>query len=145
MIKFDITNRWTGAVQFTAEIECAEDASTSFKLGLAVRWGLKMGANLTDANLTGAKWRNSIVISKQPIQLSGLDYAVTILDRHMQIGCELHALAEWETFDDRRIASMDGARSLRFWRDHKAALIALARGAGRSFDVSAPAPAQAAE
>lgn len=54
MIKFDVKNRWTGKVQFTAEIDCKESATTSFKLGLAVRWAFKTGANLEGANLKGA-------------------------------------------------------------------------------------------
>ena len=52
----------------------------------------------------------------------------------MQIGCELHPLAEWATFDDARICAMDGRDALRFWRAHKDALLALARSADRSFD-----------
>ena len=59
MIKFDVTNRFTGAVQFTAEIDCDEVASLSIKLGLAVRWGLKAGANLRDAYLGGANLRDA--------------------------------------------------------------------------------------
>jgi len=54
MIKFDVTNRFTGKVQFTAEIECAESESTSIKLGLAVRWAVKTRAYLAGANLAGA-------------------------------------------------------------------------------------------
>jgi len=50
-MKFDVLNRWTGAVQFTAEIECADDAVTSVKLGLAVLWGVKNRANLYGASL----------------------------------------------------------------------------------------------
>ena len=53
-IKFDVLNRFTGAVQFTAEIECDEGASVSVKLGLAVRWAVKARANLAGANLAGA-------------------------------------------------------------------------------------------
>ena len=53
-MKFDVLNRWTGAVQFTAEIECADDAATSVKLGLAVQWGVKNKAILDGANLNGA-------------------------------------------------------------------------------------------
>ena len=65
-IKFDVLNRFTGAVQFTAEIECDEGASVSVKLGLAVRWAVKarvrpnlagaylVGADLARANLAGA-------------------------------------------------------------------------------------------
>ena len=54
MIKFDILNRFTGKVQFTAEMDCDEGASRSIKVGLAVRWALKNDANLGGANLGGA-------------------------------------------------------------------------------------------
>ena len=62
--KYEIQNRFTGAVMFTAEIDCAPDALPSIKLGLAVRVAVKSGANLgraylggadlSDANLSGA-------------------------------------------------------------------------------------------
>jgi uncharacterized protein YjbI with pentapeptide repeats len=91
------------------------------------------GAYLAGANLAGAKWRDGIVINKVPIQLYGLYWSVTILDAHMQIGCELHSLADWQSFDDARIVQMD-RQALRFWRDHKEVLLGLARGAERSFE-----------
>ena len=53
-MKFDIRNRWTGDVQFTAEIECADDALTSVKIGLAVRWAIKTRTNLSGTDLSGA-------------------------------------------------------------------------------------------
>ncbi len=53
-MKFDIHNRFTGAVQFTAEIDCDDNASTSIKLGLAVRWANLNRANLNRASLDGA-------------------------------------------------------------------------------------------
>jgi hypothetical protein len=53
-MKFQITNRFTGAVQFTAEIECDEGASHSIKVGLAVRLAFKSRANLRGADLSGA-------------------------------------------------------------------------------------------
>jgi hypothetical protein len=53
-MKFDILNRFTGAVQFTAEISCAEDVLPSVKLGLAVQWAIKRDANLRGADLSGA-------------------------------------------------------------------------------------------
>ena len=143
-IKFDVLNRFTGAVQFTAEIECDEGASVSVKLGLAVRWAVKAGANLARANLAGAylaranlagaNWTNGAAITRAPLQLFGLDYPVTIVDAHMQIGCELHSLAEWEAFDDERISRMDGKRARRFWDAHRDTLLALARADGRSFE-----------
>jgi hypothetical protein len=63
-MKFDIKNRWTGSVQFTAEINCGEDASISFKVGLSVRWVCKNGAVLgnavlRNADLSGAYLRNA--------------------------------------------------------------------------------------
>jgi uncharacterized protein YjbI with pentapeptide repeats len=106
-------------------------------------------ANLTDANLTGAnltgvyltgacligaKWSNGIVLQRAPLQLHGLRYRVTILDQHMQIGCELHSLADWSAFDDRRILEMDGEDAATFWEAHRDSLLALAKGDGRSFE-----------
>jgi len=53
-IPFDVLNRYSGEVQFTAQIECSPDALPSVKLGLAVKWAVKSRANLTRANLSGA-------------------------------------------------------------------------------------------
>ncbi len=92
------------------------------------------GANLSGANLSGAKWRDGIVINKPPIQLFGLHWRVTMLDEHMQIGCELHKLSDWAEYDDERIARMDGRNALRFWRAHKDVLLGLAKSAGRGVD-----------
>ena len=90
-------------------------------------------ANLTGANLTGAKWRDGIDISKRPIQLFGLRWNVTILDQHMEIGCQLHPLHSWDLFTDEKIAEMDGD-ALEFWRAHKSLLLGMAQSAGRCFD-----------
>ena len=59
MIKFDILNRFSGAVQFTAEINCSENEAKSIKVGLAVKWALKGGANLGGANLGDAYLRGA--------------------------------------------------------------------------------------
>ena len=53
-MKFDILNRWSGEVQFTAEIDCAPDALSSIKMGLAIRCAVKEAANLRGADLYGA-------------------------------------------------------------------------------------------
>jgi len=63
-MKFDIKNRWSGAVLFTAEIEAEEGAPESVKRGLAVRWACRNGielsyANLSYANLSGAALRGA--------------------------------------------------------------------------------------
>ena len=98
------------------------------------------GVNLTGVNLVGAKWKGGIVINKPPIQIFGLRWRVTILEKHMQIGCELHKLSDWAKYDDARIAAMDGRNALRFWRAHKDVLLGLARSAGCGA-ATEPAPA----
>jgi uncharacterized protein YjbI with pentapeptide repeats len=53
-VKFNITNRWTGAVIFEAEIEADENTASSIKLGMAVKKALVAKTDLTDAYLTEA-------------------------------------------------------------------------------------------
>jgi hypothetical protein len=69
--KFEVRDRFTNAVQFTAEIEVTPDMTPRVKLGLAVRWARKndadlRGADLRDADLSGAN-------------LSGADLRVAVL------------------------------------------------------------------
>lgn len=54
MIKFDVLNRFSEEIQFSAEIDCGEDAERSIKLRLAVQWALRNSANLRGANLSYA-------------------------------------------------------------------------------------------
>jgi hypothetical protein len=56
-MKFDVKNRWTGEVQFTAEIDAQEDSPWGLKMGLAVKWAIENGADLRDAVLSGANLR----------------------------------------------------------------------------------------
>lgn len=93
------------------------------------------GANLAGANLAGAKWCGGVTINRAPLTIDGLPWRVCILDHHMQIGCELHPLADWASFDDARIVHMDGRVALRFWRAHKTTLLALAAADGRGGEV----------
>ena len=132
MKQVQIKHRWAGAVLFTADIP--DDTPSGMEMRAALEKATQERANLAGANLADAKWRDGVVISQQPIQLYGLHWSVTILDAHMQIGCELHSLAEWSDFDDARIVEMDGRDALRFWREHKDALLSMARSCGRSFD-----------
>ena len=187
-MKFEVTNRFTGAVQFTAEIECDENSCTSIKLGLAVKWAVKSDeilrganlsgailrgadlsdanlrgailsgailrgadlsganlseanmrgailsdANLIEANMRGAKWADGVFLTQAPIQIYGMHWPVTLLDTHMQIGCELHYLDDWEGFDNARIAEMEGRRALKFWKANKDAIFAMAKATGRPF------------
>ena len=59
MSTFKIKNRFSNAVQVVAEIECNESESYSVKLGLAVKWAFKTGADLKDADLRSANLRSA--------------------------------------------------------------------------------------
>ena len=61
-MQFQIRNLFTGDVQFTAEIEADENTPLSIKIGLAVRWAYKTGANLSGADLIGADLRSADLI-----------------------------------------------------------------------------------
>ena len=53
-IRYDVLNRVSNKVQFTAHIDCDCKDDKSIKIGLAVRWAIKSGADLSGANLIGA-------------------------------------------------------------------------------------------
>ena len=59
MIKFDVFNRFSGAVQFTAEIDAGEHDDIGIKLGRAVKWASLYGASLYGANLDGASLKGA--------------------------------------------------------------------------------------
>ena len=50
-MKYEIKNSFSRKVQFTAEIECDENAVISVKIGLAVKWAIERGADLGGADL----------------------------------------------------------------------------------------------
>jgi uncharacterized protein YjbI with pentapeptide repeats len=52
--KFEVRNRWTNVVQFTAEIAVTPDVLPSVNLGLAVFWARRNDADLSGAYLRGA-------------------------------------------------------------------------------------------
>ena len=93
------------------------------------------GANLVGADLrgAGATYGDGVPITRAPIIITGLTWSVLIFDTHMKIGCELHSLADWAAFNDRRIAQMDGKTALFFWLKNKDALLAMARANGREW------------
>jgi hypothetical protein len=86
------------------------------------------GANLYGADLRGAKYTDEITLERTPLFIQGLNWDVIILDEHMKIGCELHSLKEWESYDNKRILEMDGKTALKFWKENKEGLLAIAHG-----------------
>ena len=60
-MKYEIRNRYTGNVQFTAEIDCEEDAPRSTKVGLAAKWAIKNGADMSGADMSYADMRHAVM------------------------------------------------------------------------------------
>jgi len=58
-MKFEVRNRFTGAAQFFAEIDCDANAPNAIRVGLSVRWALNSGADLRGADLRGADLRGA--------------------------------------------------------------------------------------
>ena len=100
------------------------DASLS---GADLRDASLSDAYLSGANLSDASFGEGVTAEQGVLQLIGLRWDVIIFDAHMRIGCQMHPLSDWASFDDRRIAEMDGVHALRFWRQHKSALLTLAQ------------------
>ena len=90
------------------------------------------GADLSGADLSGAYLRGDIKIQKQPIPIDAIKYHVTIWDNHIQIGCEFHSIADWFSFDKRRITSMDGPTALKWWEKWKKPLKNICKAEGRT-------------
>ena len=135
-MKYDIHHRWTGNVIVTAEIDCDESASASVKLGLAVRWAVKVRADLTDANLARANlagaclWGtsgNMVEVRSMQVDLWAVTWT-TSFDGEVivQIGCQRHPLRLWEKSDPRWIAAMDG-RATEWWAKWREPLLAIVK------------------
>ena len=93
LLKFNVFNRFSGEVQFTAEIDCADDASTSIKLGLAVKWAIESRANLSGANLSGAYLSGADLSGAN---LSGADLSGADLSRANLSGADLSGAKDAE-------------------------------------------------
>jgi len=83
---FDIKNRWSGQVQFSAEIDCDINAETGIKVGLAVKLAVKTGASLVGANLVGA---NLARASLARANLDGANLVGANLDGANLVGANL--------------------------------------------------------
>ena len=76
-----IRNRWTGAVQFEAEIDADQDAGVGIKVGLAVKWARDNSAVLRGADLRGAVLRGAVLRDAvlRGADLSGADLSDAVL------------------------------------------------------------------
>jgi uncharacterized protein YjbI with pentapeptide repeats len=136
-MKYDVTNRFTGETQFTADIDCADDASEATKRGLAVRWAVGSGAYLSGADLSGADLRGADLSGADlrgaylrtgkikglfqlgdPNSWYALTYVLETGEQRVRVGCRDKTLAEgrayWAGKDDRRevLAALDYAEAI---------------------------------
>jgi hypothetical protein len=83
---FEVRNRFTSKVQFTAKIEADPSVPFGIRLGLAVKWGLANKANLTRANLAGADLAGANLAGAN---LAGADLTGAYLTRANLAGADL--------------------------------------------------------
>ncbi len=74
LVAVPVRNRYTNEIQFTAQVDCAPDATISFKLGLAVNWAVKNSANLSSADLSSANL-SSANLSSADLSSANLSFA----------------------------------------------------------------------
>ena len=146
---FEIKHRYTGSVLFSLEcgsmklcIETAVKGSadlssadlssadlSSANLSSAdlnsadLRFADLRFADLNSANFRSAKWPRDAVVLHPPVIITGLRWYIMLFGSHLQIGCELHSVAEWDAFDDEMISRMD-SRALAWWKKNKVRILA---------------------
>ena len=86
------------------------------------------GANLHGANLYGAEMCGANLygdkLTKNPLFLFNLQWGIVVTTSILKIGCQVHPISDWRSFDDDKISSM-APDALDFWRKNKAAILAL--------------------
>ena len=90
-MRFEVLNRYTRGVQFIAEIDCDEAAPESTKRGLAVKWAVEHGADLSRADLARADLAGADLsrANLSGVFLSGADLARANLARANLTGAYL--------------------------------------------------------
>jgi hypothetical protein len=61
-----------------------------------------------------------------PVQILGYKYFILIAGEKMKIGCELHAVEEWNKFKRKDIIEMDGDSAWQWWKEHKPLIMPIA-------------------
>lgn len=125
-MKIEIKNRFNGSVVFSHE--CEENS-----IKITVVEAVKVGANLRDADLYGANLRGANLrgadlcgdkLTKNPLFLLNLQWDIVVTTTLLKIGCQIHPIPDWRSFDDDKISSM-APDALEFWRKNKVAILAL--------------------
>ncbi len=93
--------------------------------GADLRFAKLHDADLQDAKLHGVNlrfadlWRCAGNRREVKSMFISEIYPITYTSEYLQIGCELHKISEWWSFDDDRIRRMDCQKALDFWAENK--------------------------
>jgi hypothetical protein len=151
-MKFEIRNRWSGNVQFTAEIDRSEDTPLRIKVGLAAKWAFKSGADLSGAVLSGADLRGADL---RGADLSGAVLSGAVLSGAVLRDADLSGVPQVENIHQKvyEAASQPNALDMGSWHATDACgtthcragwVVALAGEAGRAMEFCMGTPAAAA-
>ena len=77
-MKYDVLNRYSGDVQFTADIDCKDSDSHSVKITAAIHWAIENKADLSGADL---RWADLSEANLSWANLSGADLSEANLSR----------------------------------------------------------------
>ena len=110
-MKIQIKSRWDCLVLFEVE---ADSVKLALEIAVKSRADLSRanlsGANLSGANPSGADLRGANLygekLTKNPVQVLGLNWWICITEKHIQIGCQIHKAEKWFLFDDNKITEM---------------------------------------
>ena len=129
----EIKNRYTGEVIYTHEGDtlvganlCEANLRGANLCEANLRGANLRGTNLCEANLYGAELRGANLyganlceadftdatvighkVTKTPIQINNLKWAILITEQAMQVGCQVHTHDEWEAFSGDELSRMD--------------------------------------
>ena len=99
---FEVRNRWSGKVQFTAQIEAG--LSWHLKIGAAIKWAFSGGADLRGAALSGADLRDA--------DLRGADLRDAVLSGADLRGAVLSGVPKIDKIDAKIVAAIQGGGHL---------------------------------
>jgi len=105
------------------------DLSGADLSGADLRGAYLRGAYLRGADLRGAYLFDEKIV-KPITQLLTEFWPVIIGETKIKIGCHLHTIAEWQSFDDDKIAGM-AKDALDWWRVWKAPIMEICKATGK--------------
>jgi len=90
-----------------------------------LRWADLSGADLSGANLSGADLRWADLSGADLIVFQAGLWTAFIQPTHIRIGCQYHAVDQWNGFSDEDISRMH-KNALDYWKKNKAIIMSIA-------------------